>query len=600
MPAPPTDNDIILERFDAMACTKCKATIDTRRIPPFQLFPCPHCGEQLRMPARFANFILLQMFGKGGMGAVYRAYDQTLGRSVAIKVTQRNIARDRAFVAQFLQEARALAAINHPNIVQIYNYGEQDDQPYIVMELVDGDRLDHIQAKRKILDEEYVLSVARQVIMGLEAASAAGMTHGDIKPANILFDRAGNAKVADFGLARFAGQKPKPGEIWGTPFYVAPEVVRGNAPRAPADIYSLGATMYHLITGEPPFNGKTVTDTVLLRFKEPPPDPRTFKPSLSPRTATLLLRMLEMDAARRHPNYASLLYDVDAALHDLRVAKGKIKSDQPQKSPALPIAIVGGILGLLILGGVAALIVHHLQTQQADKSKREKLEADLREGRLKQVFIGGKLSYVAVKPDAPPTPPPAPTAPSHWNLPPIIDTAISGDGQPAAFRVHTLLPLRAGSNTPIQKASKIYLAFDLSSVNRPSLSSASLRLTASKKGRNRAKAPPYALQIWTLKHPLPWNDTITWASAPANNPSSPGALNPAQALLVTSFPLPPNPEAGDVIEIFDKKLLKTVQNCPGNTLTLILTGDTTTDHHSAWNFAASEDSRFKPPTLSLR
>jgi eukaryotic-like serine/threonine-protein kinase len=107
------------------------------------------------------------------------------------------------------------------------------------------------------------------------------MTHGDIKPANILYDRNGSAKVADFGLARFKGEKPKPGEIWGTPYYVAPEVVKGQAPNAGSDIYSLGGTLYHVLTGEPPFNGETVTDTVLLRFKEPAPDPRVFKNSIS-------------------------------------------------------------------------------------------------------------------------------------------------------------------------------------------------------------------------------------------------------------------------------------------------------------------------------
>ena len=262
--------DILLERFDAITCSQCSQPIDTSAAIPFTPILCPSCGTEMRVPARFANFILLSQLGKGGMGAVYKAYDETLGRTVALKVMQQSIGQDRVFVEQFLQEARALAAINHPHIVQIYSYGEENGQPYIVMELVDGNRLDHLQEKHKALDEAFVLQTAIQIIQGLQAANAAGMTHGDIKPANILYDKAGSAKVADFGLARFKGERPKPGEVWGTPYYVAPEVVKGQAPDAGSDIYSLGGTLYHVLTGEPPFNCETVTDTVLLRFKDAP------------------------------------------------------------------------------------------------------------------------------------------------------------------------------------------------------------------------------------------------------------------------------------------------------------------------------------------
>ena len=234
--------DILIEQFDVVACSKCTQQLDISRAAPFTLVTCPACNAEMRVPARFANFILLEQLGRGGMGAVYKAYDETLGRTVALKVMQQSIGQDRAFVEQFLQEARALAAINSPNIVQIYNYGEENGQPYIVMELVDGGRLDHLHEKYKTLDEIFVLQTAQQIIRGLQAANAAGMTHGDIKPANILYDKAGNAKVADFGLARLKGERPKPGEVWGTPYYVAPEVVRGQAPNAGSDIYSLGGT----------------------------------------------------------------------------------------------------------------------------------------------------------------------------------------------------------------------------------------------------------------------------------------------------------------------------------------------------------------------
>lgn len=166
--------DILIERFEIIACSKCNQPIDTTGVPPFSVRHCPSCGTEFRVPARFANFVLLEQLGKGGMGAVYKAYDETLGRTVAIKVMQQSIGQDRAFVEQFLQEARALAAINNPHIVQIYTYGEENGQPYIVMELVDGGRLDHIHEKQHALDEVFVLQTALQIIKGLQAANAAG------------------------------------------------------------------------------------------------------------------------------------------------------------------------------------------------------------------------------------------------------------------------------------------------------------------------------------------------------------------------------------------------------------------------------------------
>ena len=115
--------DILIERFEVIACSKCSQPIDTTQSLPFTQIHCPVCGADMRVPARFANFILLEQLGKGGMGSVYKAYDETLGRTVALKVMQQSIGQDRAFVEQFLQEARALAAINNPHIVQIYSYG---------------------------------------------------------------------------------------------------------------------------------------------------------------------------------------------------------------------------------------------------------------------------------------------------------------------------------------------------------------------------------------------------------------------------------------------------------------------------------------------
>ena len=597
--------DILIERFDVIACAKCSQPIDTSTQAPFSVLLCPACGAEMRVPARFANFILLKELGKGGMGAVYKAYDETLGRTVALKVMQQSIGQDRAFVEQFLQEARALAAINNPHIVQIYSYGEENGQPYIVMELVDGGRLDHLQEKHKALDEAFVLQTAQQVIRGLQAANAAGMTHGDLKPANILFDKAGNAKVADFGLARFKGEKPKPGEIWGTPYYVAPEVVKGQAPNAGSDIYSLGGTLYHVLTGEPPFNCETVTDTVLLRFKEPAPDPRVFRNSISPRTAAILLRMLEMDPFSRYPTYESLLKDVTDALAPMLEARSGKKKEPEKKSVAVP--VIFGLVALVLVAGASFLGFHLFQAKQAEKRAQAQRAADIAAGRLKQVMRGGQLVWVRVDaapaPDAAPGEPPAPAAPAaEWTIPASVDTSVSGDNATADFKERTVLSLRAGNVGGLADAHKIYLRFPLADVDRARLGQATLQLTFGRRGAMKNKTPPYKLQIWALPAgTAAWDDALRWNDAPANDRESAAGMQADQAVPLGAHDLPANPETGDRLQIPSPALLDFIRGFAGDELTLVLTGDGDTDHKSGWRITSTEDSgRFPPPTLLLK
>lgn len=599
--------DIFIEQFDVIACSKCAQQIDVSETVPFTLMDCPACGAQMRVPARFANFILLEQLGRGGMGAVYKAYDETLGRTVALKVMQQSIGQDRAFVEQFLQEARALAAINSPNIVQIYNYGEENGQPYIVMELVDGGRLDHLHEKHKALDEIFVLQTAQQVIRGLQAANAAGMTHGDIKPANILFDKAGNAKVADFGLARLKGEKPKPGEVWGTPYYVAPEVVRGQAPDAGADIYSLGGTLYHVLTGEPPFNGETVTDTVLLRFKEPAPDPREFKSNVAPKTAAILLRMLALDPFARYPTYESVLTDITEVLTpQLEARSGKTAAPQ-KKSPAVPV-----ILGLVALAVVIASTIfglHFFKATQEKKRAAAEFERKKISGEIRQVMRGGRLVWVdtaTLVATAPGTsgaaalhPPAGPV--NSWDIRASTDTSISGDNASPDFRDRTILLVRAGSTSTLDNASKVYLRFLLEGVDRRRLDSAMLQLTAGRKGPNKLKSARYKLYIWALKNPAVWDDTLTWAAAPGNDPASASHMKSAQATKLLEFDMPANPETGDRIQIPFQPLVAFLRSYTGDDITIVLTGDLETDHRGGWRITATEDSgRFPPPTLYLK
>jgi serine/threonine protein kinase len=224
-------------------------------------------------------------------------------------------------VESFLREARAAAALNHPNIVQIYSCGQEKGQPYIVMELVGGGRMDQLMEDGKKVDEVRLLQVALDVAEGLKAANGANLVHGDIKPANILFDQNGTAKVVDFGLAQFVNRQQEQGGIWGTPYYISPERARGGKADHRSDIYSLGATLYHALTGLPPFDGKTATDVVVARLKAPPVKILDLAPTLQPQTAAVIERMMAADPVLRYPTSASLLADLKAALQAAKTAR---------------------------------------------------------------------------------------------------------------------------------------------------------------------------------------------------------------------------------------------------------------------------------------
>ncbi|MFO7534435.1 MAG: protein kinase [Kiritimatiellia bacterium] len=305
--------EIITEPVRQIICAKCGKPLDVATLAAFAKFRCGHCNAVQTVPAKLGNFILQELLGRGGMGAVYRGVDQALGRAVAVKVMLRSVAADRVFFEQFKREARAAAALNHPNIVQVYSLDEEKGQYYIVMELLSGGRFDHNISKGKQLDEATVLKVGIDVAEGLNAANRVGLIHDDIKPDNILFDTKGVAKVVDFGLARFRGKGgPQAGanEIWGTPYYISPEKVLRKQPDFRSDIYSLGGTLFHALAGRPPFEGETAVDVVRARLQGPAPSVQTFRAAIRPEFAALLARMLERDPDKRPASYAELLGDL--------------------------------------------------------------------------------------------------------------------------------------------------------------------------------------------------------------------------------------------------------------------------------------------------
>jgi len=311
---------IYTETIPRMVCPHCEAELDVSDFGVFEDIVCPSCKDPIRVPGRLGDFILIDELGRGAMGCVYLAQDESLNRLVALKVIRREYGTDPKMLETVQREAQAMATLNHRNIVQVYSFGRVDQQPYFVMELLTGERLDESLEDGGVISEIRALEIALDVSQGLEAANKAGLTHGDIKPANILMNEQGVAKVVDFGLAHFM----EPGaeiEVWGTPYYIAPEKARKKGEDSRSDQYSLGATIFHALAGHTPFDGENPTKVVLAALKQDTPLLRDHNPEVTEKTEAVIRRMMDKNPNRRYPTYASLKADLQEALDQARAAE---------------------------------------------------------------------------------------------------------------------------------------------------------------------------------------------------------------------------------------------------------------------------------------
>jgi hypothetical protein len=276
------------------------------------------------------NFEITNQLGKGGMGEVYQAKDQKLGRDVAIKVLPEEFARDTDRVARFQREAKLLASLNHPNIAAIHGLEESGGIQFLVLELVEGETLAD-QIKRGPIPVEESLKLALQIAEALEAAHEKGVIHRDLKPANIKVTPDGKVKVLDFGLAKaFAGEQAdlnlsnsptlseaatQQGVILGTAAYMSPEQARGKTVDRRADIWAFGVVLYEMLTGKSLFGGDDVSQT-LARVLERQPDFSALPPNIHPRIRLLLERCLEKEARNRYSGIGDARVDIQKALAD--------------------------------------------------------------------------------------------------------------------------------------------------------------------------------------------------------------------------------------------------------------------------------------------
>jgi uncharacterized RDD family membrane protein YckC len=261
-------------------------------------------------PFDFGGYRVLRLLGRGGMGAVYEAEDLASGRRVALKVLGHSL--DSADTRKrFLREGRLAASINHPNSVYVYGTEEIDDTPVITMELVPGGTLQERVKAGGPLPIGEAVDVIMQVMAGLEAAHTAGILHRDIKPSNCFLEPGGTVKIGDFGLsistlARGDSALTMAGSILGTPDFSSPEQLRGEALDVRADIYSVGVTLYYLLTGRAPFHAENMVALLANVLDKPAPSPRSFRPEIPEALARVILRCLAKPAGDRFPNYDEL------------------------------------------------------------------------------------------------------------------------------------------------------------------------------------------------------------------------------------------------------------------------------------------------------
>jgi serine/threonine protein kinase len=302
-------SEVRLEPVARMYCPVCEQKMDTSAAKALSEGSCPSCGEKVTIEGKIGAYRVLRQLGRGGMGAVYEGFDEGLGRKVAIKVTLLDVTRDTEMMTSFKREAQVVAKLNHPNIVQVYAFGEEKGHPYLIMELLPSGSLMDLLKGDEPISETFLMGVAYEIAEGLNAAQDAGLLHGDIKPENILFDDKMHAKLVDFGIAAMQVSKNSY-EVWGTPFYIAPEKVLERKSNHKCDIYSLGATLYHALAGHPPFDG-TDPSTVIRAAIDGKAKPLTkFRPDISPEIESIISRMMEKDTAIRYPNYKSLMSDI--------------------------------------------------------------------------------------------------------------------------------------------------------------------------------------------------------------------------------------------------------------------------------------------------
>ncbi len=294
---------VLDERDVEVFSCSCGKKFNVRGYPPGYRFACPKCHafcvladeEELKEGTVFGDFEVQKRIGRGGMGIVYRGRQLSLERPVAIKALKSSVATNESFIHRFTREAKTAAQIIHNNIVQIYYVGQEDHTFFIAMEYVDGKSVRDLINEQNAIPESQAVDIILQASLGLKKAHKQNVLHRDIKPDNLILNKQGEVKVADFGLALDLGESrvhAGPAKIEGSPHYLSPEQAMREEMTFASDIYSLGATLYHMVTGEPPFTGNSTAAIIAKHVTDYPRSPREINAGLSKGVCQLIQKMM--------------------------------------------------------------------------------------------------------------------------------------------------------------------------------------------------------------------------------------------------------------------------------------------------------------------
>src|SRR4029077_20397473 len=262
-------------------------------------------------PAKIGKYDVIDVIGRGGMGVVYEAIDPFLNRRVAIKMVTGGFAKNRELLKRFFREAQSTASLQHPNIVTVYELGEHEGNPYLVMEFLDGESLDTIISSRRQLSPLQKTQLIIGVCHGLNHAHGRGFVHRDIKPANIMVSKEGVVKIVDFGIAHIAAAKDtRTGQVLGSVSYMAPEQVNGSPVDARTDIFSTGVVLYELFTYSHPFDGENMAATLMKIIHATPAPLKDFVSDYPPQLEAIIFKALAKDRKERYQSADDLALDL--------------------------------------------------------------------------------------------------------------------------------------------------------------------------------------------------------------------------------------------------------------------------------------------------
>jgi len=392
--------------------------------------------NQIETGSIIGGFQMEKELGRGGMGVVYKAHELSLNRMVALKILSERLSGDNEFIKRFKREAKVVAALNHPHIVNILSYGEEEGLYYFAMEYVKGTDLGQILKEKKSMPLEEALPIAMQIADALEEAAAKGVVHRDLKPSNIMIDSMGRIKITDYGIACFQDADAKltqTGLYMGTPEYSSPEQASGAKLDIRSDIYSMGALLYKMVSGEPPVTGESPLAVMAKIITEPIRPIATVNPSLPKPVCELIDKMTSKDINQRFQSPTEAMDAIVSCMGQLHIeppVTGRIPASRPAPPPPPPIPEEKGnrTKMLAMAAGIIIAILLSMWTVDAllNRMKKEKKAEETMAPPAQEMTVAEKSSE-----EQPPAAIPAPESPAATALAPPRETATTTTPTPA-------------------------------------------------------------------------------------------------------------------------------------------------------------------------